>query len=446
MDLVIKNAKLLYRGGLVEAAVGIDEGKVVRIAKEASMPKADGAFDAEGCLLLPGMVDAHVHLRDPGYTHEEDFASGTTAAACGGVTTVADMPNNKPPTLDLSSWRLKLEAARKAYVDYALYAAASTTHLGELARLIEEGAAGVKAHMAHPSPELRATPRLIARALRALQASGTPLLVHAEDRELLERRLREVCVEDPLTYAKVRGPLVEAVAVRKALKALSSIGGWLHLCHLSSAWSVKLVEEAKAGGLRVTAETCPHYLLLTKRDLRRAGVLCKVDPPVKAGRHRLALWRALWRRVVDLVASDHAPHRLEDRVAGGFLDAPSGFAGVELTLSLLLDCVNKGLLSLVDVVELYSTNPAKLLGLHPPKGGLEEGFDADLVVASMSEEFKVRADKLHSKAPETPFEGRVVKGALKATFVRGLLIAEGGEVKARPGWGRLLRPRRGVGA
>ncbi|MEM4699541.1 MAG: dihydroorotase family protein, partial [Candidatus Nezhaarchaeales archaeon] len=404
LDLVIKGGRVFYRGALVEAALGVEGGKVVRVGKEASMPKAERVYDASGLLVLPGMVDVHVHFRDPGRTDEEDFASGTAAAACGGVTAVADMPNNDPPVVDRASFELKLSAAAsKAYVDYALYAAASDGRLGELPQLMELGAVGVKAYMAHPSPQLRARPGLVRGCLRR----GWLVAVHAEDPRLLERRVASMEVSDALSYAKARGPVVEGAAVRRALRALAGPGR-LHLCHLSSAWSVALVEEAKGRGEAVSAETCPHYLLLTRRELRRLGTLCKVDPPIRAGHHRRALWRALWSRAVDVVASDHAPHRLEERGAS-FREAPSGFAGVEIALSLLLDCVNRGLLSLADVVELYSARPAEVLRLRG-KGGLEEGKDADVVVVSMSEELRVRSRELHSKSPETPFEGRVLRG------------------------------------
>jgi len=405
------------------------------------MPRADRVYKGEGYIALPGMIDMHVHFREPGCVHEEDFATGTMAAACGGVTTVADMPNNKPPVVNPATLRLKLsEVGGKAYVDYALYVAASLSHLEELRPSLELGAIGVKAYMAHCDPELRATPRLVKEAAR--RADGSLILIHAEDPRLLERRLKEYSVVDALTYAKARGPVVEATAARKVLKIARSVESRLHLCHVSSTWTVKLLASAKKQGLPITAETCPHYLLLTRRDLRRLGALCKVDPPVRAGRHREELWRALWSRVIDALATDHAPHRLEDRKAS-FLEAPSGFAGVEIALSLLLDCVNKGLLSLADVAELYSRAPAKILKLQG-KGGVEEGFDADLALVSMSEEFKVRSDRLHSKSPETPFEGRVLKGMPVATFVRGVLVAERGEVKARPGLGRFLRGRGAV--
>ncbi|MCX8205505.1 MAG: dihydroorotase family protein [Candidatus Nezhaarchaeota archaeon] len=440
LDLVIKGGRVFYRGALVEAALGVEGGRVAKVSKEALMPRAEQVFNAEGLLVLPGMVDIHVHLRDPGRVDEEDFASGTAAAACGGVTAVADMPNNRPPIVDQASFKLKQRAAAsKAYVDYALYVAMSPRYFKELPQLLELGAVGVKAYMAHPSPELRATYRLVEEGLRRFQGL---VAVHAEDPRLLERRLSRVEVLDATTYAKARGSVVEAAAVRRVLKALPGSVGRLHLCHLSSAPSVKLVEEAKSRGASLSAETCPHYLLLTKRELRRLGTLCKVDPPVRAGHHRRALWRALWSRVVDAVASDHAPHRLEERETS-FYEAPSGFAGVEIALSLLLDCVNRGLLSISDVVELYSRRPASLLRLRG-KGGLEEGFDADVAIVSMSEELKVRSSNLHSKSPETPFEGRVLRGRPVATFVRGRLVAEGGEVKAEPGWGLFLRP--GVGA
>lgn len=427
----------------MEAAIGIEDGRIVKVGKAASMPRADQVFKAEGCIALPGMVDIHVHFREPGFVHEEDFATGTMAAACGGVTTVADMPNNRPPVVDPASLKLKLESVvGKAYVDYALYVAASPSHVEELRRSLELGGIGVKAYMAHRDPELRAEGWLIEEA--AKRVGEHPILVHAEDPWLLERRLRKHGVVDALTYAKVRGPVVEAVAARRVLRIARSTGSHLHLCHVSSAWTVKLLAQAKGGGASITAETCPHYLLLTKRELRRLGTLCKVDPPVRAGSHRRELWRAVWSRVIDALTSDHAPHRLEDR-RSSFLDAPSGFAGVEIALSLLLDCVNRGLLSLVDVAELYSRNPARILRLQG-KGAVEEGFDADLALVSMHREFKVRSDKLHSKSPETPFEGRVLRGAPVATFVRGGLVAERGEVKAKPGWGRLLRRRAVDGA
>ncbi|RLF14285.1 MAG: allantoinase AllB [Thermoprotei archaeon] len=445
LDLAVRECKVIVGEELVEASIGVAEGKVVRVAKDPNLPKAEVEVKAKGLIALPGMVDLHVHLREPGFTWKEDFYTGTSAAACGGVTTVADMPNTEPPTVTLSRLKEKARLAKsKAVVDYVLYAGASPRHLGELEAMVREGAGGIKVYMATHSPELLVPRKQLGRVFMEASRIGALCLLHGEALEEVEEALRSLPqgFKDPLLYAKARGPRIEAKGVKAALKKAAESGVRLHLCHLSSAGSLKALLEAKRRGLKVTAETCPHYLLLTLNDLRRLKAYAKVDPPLRGWRHRRALWEALRRGLIDALATDHAPHSREEREAAwrGYLEAPSGFAGVEIALPLMLTCVAQGLLSLSKLVELYSENPSRILGLHPVKGSLSGGADADIALVSLSKEWRIKAEKLHSKCPETPFEGRAVKGAVEATIVRGEVVAEEGEVKVKPGYGEMVRP------
>ena len=439
LDLAIRGCRVLVGGELIEASIGVAEGRVAAIAKDPHLPKAEVELNAHGLIALPGMVDMHVHLRDPGYEWKEDFHTGTMAAACGGVTVVADMPNNRPPITTTARLRRKVEeASAKAVVDYALYAAASR-RLRELDGMFREGVVGVKAYMASRDPELVVDEGLLSRVARRVARAGSLLLVHAEEvGELSSMGARSV-----LDYCRARGPALEYRGVKAALRAIAGLDVRLHLCHLSTIGSLRELRRAKQSGLKVTAETCPHYLLLTLRDVARLKALAKVDPPIRGWRHRAELWRAIGEGLIDALASDHAPHAPHERWVDDPLEAPSGIASLEVALPLMLDCVNRGLLSLRRLVELYSEAPSRILGLYPRKGALVEGADADVVLVSMSEEWRITSRSLHSKSPETPYEGRVVRGRVRATLVRGTVVAEGGEVKAPPGYGLMLRPRGG---
>ena len=447
LDLVVKRGKLLLNGEVVEAALGINQGRIVKISKDVLMPKAEAYLDVDGDLVLPGMIDMHVHFRDPGYTYKEDFATGTMAAACGGVTTIADMPNNNPPAITPEAFKEKLETVKdKALIDYVLYAGSSLHTVHRLRELLRLGAIGVKLYMATNFEELLIPSNKIIKILKETAKHDTLCLIHAENFEALRKKLKDLkyTLTDPTTYAKVRDARLEWSGVRKALNAAHRTLAKIHLCHLSAEGSVVALRKAKEQGLKVTAETCPHYLLLTGKDLKKAGPLAKVDPPVKGGRHRKALWLAIQKGLIDVLASDHAPHGLEERLEGwkDLLKAPSGFASVEITLRLMLDSVNKGLLTLKQLVNLYSTNPAMILNLYPRKGVLKEGADADLVIVSMKREERIKAEKMHSKHPQTPFEGRLIKGIPRITILRGEVIAEEGEVKGKLGFGLMLRAMR----
>ena len=278
--------------------------------------------------------------------------------------------------------------------------------------------------------------------LRVSAGTGLPLAVHPEDFKVRKALEAEARRENSLkAYAEAVPAEVEASAAARILILASLAGARIHLVHVSSRLTVNLIKLAKSLGFKFTAETCPHYLLLTVEEAERLGAGAKIDPPLKFREDCEALWEALGEAVVDLVASDHSPHTAEEKFeAGSIWDAPAGFCGVETLLPLMLTQVNFGRLSLYSLARLLSENPAKAFGLWGVKGAVEIGFDADLVLVDMSREWTIKAEKLHSKSKVTPWDGWKVKGYPTLTLVRGEIVAEDGEPKGRPGWGRLVRP------
>jgi dihydroorotase len=437
-DLVIKNGRVAVSSSLLNCAVAAKDGRVTWMGQNSNVPRAPKVVDASGLLVLPGVIDVHVHLRDPGATYKEDFKSGTVAAAAGGVTTVFDMPNNTPPTKDAGALRMKMhEAEKKALVDYALYGLLQDGNSREVAGLLRGGVIGFKCYMsettgnsAPPSDdELSADMALIARA-------GRRVAVHAEDNAMLQRRLtelRESRRADPLAHYESRPESVERAAVARAVGLARGSGCDLHVAHLSSAAGAGEVRKAKLARLRrggsVTAETCPHYLLLDKGDYAEKGALMKVNPSIKRKEDRLALWEAVNDGTIDMIASDHAPHTIEEKTSGAsILDKPSGFPGLETSVALMLTCVSRGLLTLSRFVRLSSAGPAKAWGLYPKKGSIAVGADADFTLVDPKREWKIDPEKFLSKAKYSPFEGFKAKGAAVYTIVRGGVVMDHGRI------------------
>jgi dihydroorotase len=450
-DLVIKNGRVAVSSSLPRCAIAAKAGKVSWIGSNSNAPSAPLVIDALGLIVLPGVIDVHVHMRDPGATYKEDFRSGTAAAAAGGVTTVFDMPNNTPPTGDVGALRLKIrEAENKALVDYALYGLITSGNAHQIAPLSRAGVIGFKCYMAEttgiafpPSEqEMLAAFSIAAKAKRRVS-------VHAEDGSIIQRslaRLLKMRREDSLAHLESRPAVAEQAAVRRAIALARTAGCDLHIAHLSSASGVREVRATKrsrrprrAGNL--TAETCPQYLLLDKSQYEAKGSLMKSNPSIKSKEDRTALWTAVRDGTVDMIATDHAPHALEEKTGHkSIFEEASGFPGLETSVPLMLDCVNRGLLSLTRYVQMASESPSKAWGLYPKKGRIAVGADADFTLVDMKKELRIDPQIFFSKAKFSPFEGRRVKGVPVYTVVRGNPVMDHGHVDVSAK-GQMLRPQ-----
>ena len=439
-DLVVLNGRVVM-SSLRSCAIAAKDGKVSWVGASSNAPEARIVIDATDLVVLPGVIDVHVHMRDPGATYKEDFRSGTAAAAAGGVTTIFDMPNNNPPTKDVEALRLKAKAAdEKALVDYALYGALTKGNGGEISPLISAGAIGFKWYMAdttgHVAPPLGPEVRA---ELAAVGKGGRRVSVHAEDDLVINRRsskLKERGRIDPLAHYESRPEIAEERAVRRAITIAGEAKCDLHIAHLSSAAGAQEVRQAKRSPRRrrgtVTAETCPQYLLLDKDDYATKGSMMKCNPSIKRKEDRLALWGAVDDGTIDMIATDHAPHTIYEKTTGASIfERASGFPGLETSVALMLTCVNKGLLSLSRYVELTSAGPAKAWGLYPKKGRIAVGADADLTIVDIKREWRIDPAKFVSKAKYSPFEGFRAKGAAVYTIVRGGVVMDHGYIDNR---------------
>jgi dihydroorotase len=442
VDLVLHNAKIYARERIVEAGLAIDDGKILKIAKETNLPSASTKMNLRGHITLPGIIDPHVHLRNQQLAYKEDFFSGTAAAAAGGVTLTIDMPNNKPVTMDSISLRERMKLAeRRAVVNVAFYSA-FPQKLEEVSSIVREGAIAFKLYMSEKIGGLDVDDdKLLLQAFNKVVKIGVPVAVHAEDRKILETKRREMEKtgrKDVEAYAKARPPEAEAQAIRRIVQLAKKSGVQVHFCHVSSAIGLNAFLTAKKDGLPVTCEVTPHHLLLSLEHLKRYRTFALTNPPLRTRKDVIALWSALKQGLIDALASDHAPHTLEEKKVESIWDAKPGIAGLETTLPLLLTQVSEGRLTISDLVRLTSEKPAEIFNLRS-RGCLEEGNWADIVVVDTKRKYKIDSSNFYSKAKYSPFDGWSVKGKPVKTFVNGQLVMDEGEIIAKPGTSQIVR-------
>ncbi len=445
-DLVVENGKIYTPYGFFEGSIGVNNGKIVSLTKHVPKPDADKVVDAKGRLVLPGIIDMHVHFRDPGFPEREDFETGTRAAAAGGVTTIADMPNTVPSVTSVEALEEKIEIAkRKALVDFALIGGAGELTPETLIKLAEGGVVGFKTFMIARFRELAASDGQMLDNFTTIAGTGLPCLVHAENEDIVSRWQEKAMAKgriDPIAHSEFRPPVAENEATMRTIMLAEGTGVHLHICHMTTKEATEILVWAKARGIKVTGETSTNYLLLTADVMKKVGPYAKIDPPLRGAEDQKALWKAVNEGVIDVIVSDHAPYPKEDKEKGweNIFEAPSGGVSVETSLPLMLDCVNRDLLKLDCLVEITSTTPAKILRLHPRKGALLPGADADLVIVDMKRGFEIKGASLHSKQKITAFEGYRGRGQPLMTIVRGEIVMEEGEVMGRPGYGEFQRP------
>ena len=422
MTILIKGARLVDPSQSLDETgdLLLKDGKIAALGGDLGT-EAEEILDGRGLVAAPGLVDMHVHLRDPGLTYKEDVFTGCRAAAAGGVTSLLAMPNTKPPMDSPEGVRALLEKAASA--DAAVYTAACATkgmQGEELTDLEALKAAGAIAISDDGVPV--GSSRCLLEALEKAQKLGLTLTAHCEDMDLA----RGGKMNDGPLARELGLPGIPAAAedcgTAREIAAAASIGAAVHICHVSTKGSVALIRDAKARGVKVTAETCPHYLLLTQEALRSRDADYRMNPPLRTEADRLALIQGLQDGTIDAISTDHAPHSPEEKA--DFAGAPNGSIGMETSLAATLTALERKL-ALSQIIEKMSWAPARILGI--PAGTLQVGQNADVVLFDPEREWVVDPEKLHGKSKNTPFKGMTLKGKVLVTIFRGRKVYDGRE-------------------
>jgi len=438
-SLLIKNGTLILEDKTIRADALIEDGKITKIAKNITAT-TDEVVDAQGRFVLPGVVDAHAHMGDPNFTQREDFTSGTQAAAAGGVTTIVDMVL-KTPVDSPQAVKEKIDrGTRQGIVDFSLHAGMmSSSNLANVEALTQLGIYSFKAFMCAPYLIDKGTLEALMKETAQFRAITN---VHAEDEELsqqLTAELKRANRVDPIAHNESRPNAVEEKAIKDAVGIARATRSKLHISHMSTSEGVHLIASAKRQKVNVTAETCPHYLSLTRADVLKLGPYLKMNPPLKTEADVLALWRGLANGTVDMITSEHAPGEADEKETGweNIWDAWSGIPSIETMLPIVLsEGVNKGRITIGKAAKVLSENPAKRFGLYPKKGHIAVGADGDFVIVDLSMEKKVKASDLHYKVGWTPYEGWIFKGWPTVTILRGQVVAKEGQILAKEGSAR----------
>src|SRR6201997_4832841 len=426
-DLIIRDGTIVSHDAATAGSIAIKDGKILAVGAAEAMPPARDIFDAKGLHILPGAIDVHVHFRDPGYPNKEDWASGTAAAAFGGVTTVFDMPKTIPPTGTPEILAAKHAiAASKAHVDYGLYGLLGEDTIEAVPALCSGGVIGFKCYMGNtfgkiPSPSTGA----MLEAFEVVAATGKRIFLHAETNSIMERRQERLTLagrRDPLAHIASRPAVVAIEAVSRAAILSEWTGARVHILHISSAEELRPLREAKARGVDITGETCPHYLFLSADDYARFAGVIRVNPPVREKRNQEPLFAALADGTIDVIATDHAPHAIEEKTRNDIWTVDCGFPGVETQMPMMLTEAAAGRYSVCDYVRWSAANPARIWGLYPRKGVIQAGADADIAVVDLSREWTIDDAKLQSLSRITPFHGRRTRGLPLHTLVRGRFV------------------------
>ncbi len=387
MSLLIKNGKVYQNGALVKKDILIKNNKIAKITSQDL--KADKIINAKNKIIIPGLIDSHVHFREPGMAHKEDFLTGSMAAAAGGITTILDMPNTIPPTTNLQRLEEKRQLAKKSIVNYGFHFGSTNDNIAEIGKA--KNVASVKVYMDFTTGDLKLDDYKI---LKKIFAGSRIVSVHGEDENIL-----------------------------KAIELIQHSSNHLYLCHVSSKEELHYAKKQKIKN-KIFVETCPHYLFLTAKDVNELGSFAEMKPGLKTRQDQDALWEGIKTGKVDTIATDHAPHTKEEKMQ---LNYPYGVPGCETMLPLLLNELNNKKITLKKIVELCCHNPAKIFKIKN-RGFIKEGFDADLTIVDLDLKKEVKNNGLLTKCKWSPFDGWKLKGWPTHTIVNGNIIFENGNI------------------
>jgi allantoinase len=433
-DLIIRSRRVVLPDAIAAAAVHIRDGIIADISEWSEAPEKTPLVDAGDAVIMPGLVDAHVHVNEPGRTDWEGFATATRAAAAGGVTTLVDMPlNSIPPTTTLAGFREKLAAARgQCRIDAAFWGGVIPGNTSELEPLLKAGVRGFKCFLIHSGVDEfpHVTESNLLEAMPELARLGSVLLVHAELAEPIEDAAAQLKNENPKdyrTFLKSRPRAAENKAIELMIRLCRETGARVHIVHHSSSDALPLLRAAREEGLPLTVETCPHYLTFAAEEIPDGATHFKCCPPVRERENRERLWQALAEGTIDMVVSDHSPCTPNLKLAetGHFLEAWGGIAALQFSLPAIWTQAEKRGFGLREISRWMSAAPAKLAGLDKRKGWLAAGYDADIVVWHPEKEFKIVPEIIEFKHKITPYSGMNLRGVVEATYVRGAKVYGG---------------------
>ncbi len=418
-NLILKNCKTTDNNPI---NIIIENGTIKEIKKTllTSDKNTDKIIDIKNNIIIPGLIDTHVHLRDPGLIKKETWETGTQAAAHGGYTTIIDMPNTVPKTDTLKNFKEKKQIAqKKSYTDFALHAGVKNKE--EVDKIKKEKPASYKIFMdLYENKELE-------KMFSYIENTNIPLTLHCEDKTLVNyntKTLQENSENEnkTITYSYARSALAEIIAVNRAIELAKKYNIQIHICHTSTRQTLELINEAR-NKINITIEATPYHIFLDNETYNTYGTKAKTNPPLRDKNYNIT---TAYLKEFDSIATDHAPHTLDEKQKGTWKSA-SGIPGLETTLKLLLTEVNKNKLTLQQVVNLTSTNPAKIFNI-PNKGEIKIGYDADITILDMKETGKIDVENTYTKGKYTPFENREYTGNNIMTINRGNIISENDDV------------------
>jgi dihydroorotase len=421
-SLIIKNGACYIDGKLTKTDVGLLGNKIKKIGKiELNSSKV---YDATDKVVLPGIIDTQVHFREPGSTDAEDLESGSRAAVLGGVTALFEMPNTNPPTSNLVEFDKKLQAAKnRMHSNYAFYFGATPDNTDQLAQLKDvEGCCGVKLFAGSSTGNLLVDKE--ADIEKVISRSDRIVSIHSEDEDIIKLRKKFIKKGDVHSHAEWRNVEVAMSSTRRVVKIAERYNKKIHVLHVTTREEVDFLAMHKKN---VTFETTPQHLTMYAPDCYdKLGTYAQMNPPLRTKDHYDRLWVAIKNNIVDVLGSDHAPH-LKKNKDKEYPNSPSGMPGVQTIFPVMLDHVNKGKLTLQQLMKLMCENPCKIFGIKN-KGYLKEGYDADLTITDMNKEVVINNEMIASKCGWTPFNNHKVKGFPVATIVNGHLVMSDGKV------------------
>lgn len=425
MDLTIEG-KAYINGEFQGCCIGVTDGKISDIKK---ILKGDEHLDFGNKLVLPAGIDVHVHFRDPGLTHKEDFTSGSLAAAFGGISCVFDMPNTIPPTTTTQSLSNKIvSAGKKSYVDFGIYTGITDNNIKNIESLAKK-CSGFKIYLGSTTYSLLLPKEYLRVALEKISNTDSIVLFHAEDEELLSNNKdTETSLADHL---RCRPSICEETSIKNVFQASAGLNLKAHICHLSSIEGLEVVKNRPHN---FSCGVTPHHCLLSAEKNMGSQTFYKVNPPIRSSFDKESLFNAIKNGVIDVIESDHAPHTKDEKDTD-FDSAPSGLPGVETMYPLFLYLAKKDMISFQRVVSLLCIRPAELLQVN--KGKIEIGRDADLIVVDLKDESKIKSENLHSKCGWNPFEDWSAVFP-EVVFVRGEKLIDEGEIQVKKGFGRFV--------